>query len=102
MEDELNRAIQNVYKRDPTAVAVMVVDDSGLCLACDNGIPEEAAGLFASIVTRAEAVLPPGASQSDDSAALVQIEAGQFAVVIKQAYGVTMGIVKDKTRAATP
>ncbi|KAJ1717850.1 hypothetical protein LPJ61_007117, partial [Coemansia biformis] len=98
MEDGISKTIQSVYKSDPLAIGVIVVDDSGLCLASDNGIPEEAAGLFASIVARADAALPPNANHSDDGTPVVQIEAGQFVILIKQAYNVTMGIVRDKAK----
>ncbi|KAJ2784771.1 hypothetical protein H4R18_000898 [Coemansia javaensis] len=98
MEAEISKAIKAVYQQDPTVVGVMVADDSGLCLASDGGIPEEAAGLFASIVARSHVVLPPGPNQSDDATPVVQIEAGQFVILVKQALSVTMGIVKDKAK----
>ncbi|KAJ1835175.1 hypothetical protein LPJ63_001360 [Coemansia sp. RSA 2711] len=100
METEINRVIKSVYREDPTVTGIMVVDESGLCLDNDNRVPEEAAGLFASIAARSEMVLMLNSNQNPDSSPVVQIEAGSLVIIIKRVLGVTMGIIKDKNRAA--
>ncbi|KAJ2358364.1 hypothetical protein IWW50_001088 [Coemansia erecta] len=101
MESEINKVIQSVYQKDPSVTGVMVVDESGLCLDNDSRIPEEAAGLFASVAARSEMVLALSANQNPDSSPVVQIEAGSVVIIIKRVLGVTMGIVKDATKAST-
>ncbi|KAJ2798139.1 hypothetical protein H4R20_004927, partial [Coemansia guatemalensis] len=83
MEAEIKDVIKSVYKKDPSVIGVIVVDESGLCLESDKEIPEEAAGLFASIIARSESVLMPNANQSPDLSPVVQIEAGSLVIVIK-------------------
>ncbi|KAJ1858208.1 hypothetical protein GGH12_000842 [Coemansia sp. RSA 1822] len=99
MEEEINKVVKSVYQSDPSVTGVIVVDESGLCLD-NNNVPEEAAGLFASVAARSEMALLLGANQNTESSPVVQIEADSMVIIIKRVYGYTMGIVKDKTKAA--
>ncbi|KAJ1781734.1 hypothetical protein LPJ67_005375, partial [Coemansia sp. RSA 1938] len=83
--------VKSVYQSDPSVTGVMVVDESGLCLE-NNNVPEEAAGLFASVAARSEMALLLGANQNTESSPVVQIEADSMVIIIKRVYGYTMGI----------
>ncbi|KAJ2610449.1 hypothetical protein H4S08_003615 [Coemansia sp. RSA 1365] len=96
MEAEINDVIKSVYKKDPSVIGVIVVDESGLCVKSDKGIPEESAGLFASIINHSELILKPNSNQNPDIFPVVQIEAGSLIVVVKRVLNITMGIIKNK------
>ncbi|PIA19587.1 hypothetical protein COEREDRAFT_5415 [Coemansia reversa NRRL 1564] len=96
MEVEINDVIKSVYKKDPSVIGVIVVDESGLCLESDKGIPEETAGLFASIINHSDLILKPNSNQNPELSPVVQIEAGSLIIVVKRVLNITMGILKNK------
>ncbi|KAJ2335898.1 hypothetical protein GGI00_001127 [Coemansia sp. RSA 2681] len=96
MDDNIERAIQSVYEQDKDVVGVVVVDSTGLCLATDGGISEEAAGVVASIATQADHLLPASPTQATDISPVVQIEAESLLITIRKTPAITLGIVKRK------
>ncbi|KAJ2743504.1 hypothetical protein GGI20_003689 [Coemansia sp. BCRC 34301] len=96
MDADIDRAIQSVYDQDRDVVGVVVVDSSGLCLTTDGGIPEEAAGLVASIAAQADHLLPASPTQASDFSPVVQVEAESLTIVIRKTPAITLGIFKRK------
>ncbi|KAI8325957.1 hypothetical protein GQ54DRAFT_253938 [Martensiomyces pterosporus] len=96
MEAEIDNVLKSVYAQDPSVTGIVVVDESGLCLATEGDISDEAAGLVASIAARSDIVLPPAANQTAASTPVVQIEAESLVITIRRTLGVTMGIFKHR------
>ncbi|KAJ2909821.1 hypothetical protein GGI21_001497 [Coemansia aciculifera] len=96
MDADIDRAIKSVYEQDKDVVGVVVVDSSGLCLATRGGIPEEAAGVIASIATQADHLLPASPTQATDVSPVVQVEAESLTITIRKTPLITLGIVKKK------
>ncbi|KAJ1820439.1 hypothetical protein GGH91_003863 [Coemansia sp. RSA 2671] len=98
MDAEIAKAISSIYEEDEDVVGVVVVDSSGLCLATDGGIPEEAAGVIASIAAHSEPLLPAHPTQSADISPVVQIEAESLTITIRKTPVITLGIFKNKNK----
>ncbi|KAJ1661886.1 hypothetical protein IW140_006350, partial [Coemansia sp. RSA 1813] len=94
MEAKIDEVIKSVYERDPDVTGIVVVDESGLCLAMDGLMTEATAGLVASIASRAESVLPEN-STVVRSTPVVQIEAESVVLTIRKMMDITVGILKE-------
>ncbi|KAJ2554710.1 hypothetical protein EV175_002498 [Coemansia sp. RSA 1933] len=94
MEEKIDEVIKDVYDKDPDVTGVVVVDESGLCLAMDGLMTESTAGLVASVASRAESVLPESNSASR-STPVVQIEAESVILTIRRMMEITVGILKE-------
>lgn len=92
MEAELEKTIQSIYDKDPSISGLVITDDMGLCLATRGSVPEEAAGLVASIASNSESL---GLAESNDHSPVVQIEAERMNIIIKRTDRVTIGIFKS-------
>ncbi|KAJ2705463.1 hypothetical protein FB645_002446 [Coemansia sp. IMI 203386] len=96
MEDEIDSIVNSVFEQDPLVTSVIVVDDSGLCLAKKGPISEEAAGLVTSIAARSDVVMPLSANAVVPKPAVVQIEAENMLIVIRKTASVVVGVFKTK------
>ncbi|KAJ2396981.1 hypothetical protein GGI23_003705 [Coemansia sp. RSA 2559] len=94
MEAKIDEIIKSVYEKDPNVTGVVVVDESGLCLAMDGLMTEATAGLVASIASRAESVLPEGNAVARLTP-VVQIEAESVVLTIRRMMDITVGILKE-------
>ncbi|KAJ2377338.1 hypothetical protein IW150_001437 [Coemansia sp. RSA 2607] len=98
MEVEIDAIVKSVFDQDPQVLSVLVVDDSGLCLAKQGSISEEAAGLVASIAARSEAVIAPSPQAVSPKSTIVQIEAESMTILVRRTANVVVGIFKNKTQ----
>ncbi|KAI7834188.1 hypothetical protein BX661DRAFT_176767 [Kickxella alabastrina] len=99
MEVEIDEIINSVFDKDPNVTSVVVVDDSGLCLAIRGDISEEAAGLVSSIATRSELVLPTSNPEAQRKSPVIQIEAESMTIIIRRIANVVVGIFKQAQEA---
>ncbi|KAI9505144.1 hypothetical protein GGI25_000351 [Coemansia spiralis] len=95
MEAKIDELIKSVYDKDPDVTGIVIVDESGLCLAMDGDMTEPTAGLVASIASRAETVLSANSNLSANATPVVQIEAESAVITIRRILGVTVGILKE-------
>ncbi|KAJ2006371.1 hypothetical protein H4R26_001415 [Coemansia thaxteri] len=96
MEAEIDAIIRSVYEQDEDVVGTVVVEESGLCLAIEGGISEEAAGLVASIASRSDILMPASANQASPSSPVIQIEAESLTITIRKISAITLGVFKKK------
>ncbi|KAJ2843215.1 hypothetical protein J3B02_005333, partial [Coemansia erecta] len=94
--EEIERIVSSVFEQDALVTSMIVVDDSGLCLAKRGPISEEAAGLVASIAARSEVVMPLSGNPVVPKSAVVQIEAENMVILVRKTAGVVVGIFKNK------